>query len=150
MSSLEISYGVMSLPRFSFAILAWWSRTRVPAVHSPQSIVYSPQPALCLCLVSWSMSPLGIELLNFGMQKGKQRHFRLCWRLPSICGAMAAWSSRRWWKPWIIAVPSRTLLQNGVKAILSLLPEKGLDPNTLQVSLRAGQPICRHAAAWKL
>jgi hypothetical protein len=49
-----------------------------PAVHSPQSIVYSPQPALCLCLVSWSMSPLGIELLNFGMQKGKQRHFRLC------------------------------------------------------------------------
>ena len=43
MSSLEISYGVMSLPRFSFAILAWWSRTRVPTD--------SPQPALCLCLV---------------------------------------------------------------------------------------------------
>ena len=140
--------------KVSRPILAWRSRTRVPAVHSPQTIAYSPQPAHCLCLVSWSMSPLGIELRNFGMQKGKQRHFRLCWRLLSICGAMAAWSlrhflARRWWKPWIIAVPQRTFLQSGVKAILSLLPETGLDPNTLQVSFCAGQCICRHAAAWK-
>ena len=60
MSSLEISYGVMSLPRFSFAILAWWSRTHFlqSTVHSLQSAARTlPLPRFMEYVTTWYRAP---------------------------------------------------------------------------------------------